>query len=365
MSDHAVKELVIIRHRADDHGDSHHGGVWKIAFADFMTAMMAFFLVMWLINASNEATKKAVASYFNPIKLADVTTNPRGVQDPHYGASSQDSVATHGETMSRENLVEAKADSAQPVTATAAPAAVAPPTGTTNSPAPAGSVSGGEGLVVVGGAAIAEAKLGPPGGDPVMRAEPRELAPRAATPISGVAPMGKKEQRPAPYSPAQLTLKEEVSVEAGEIRKALVQELGPGNGKLGPVLTVKAESDGVLISLTDQLGFSMFQVGSTVPNATMIDALKSIGRVLSQRTGSLVIRGHTDGRKYHSETNDNWRLSSDRAHIAYANLIKGGVNELRVERIEGLADRSLLKASDPLASENRRIEILIRSSAHE
>lgn len=82
-------EIIIIRRGHGDH-DDHHGGVWKIAFADFMTAMMAFFLVMWLINASNEETKKAVASYFNPVKLMDTTTNPRGVKNPKYGDITQD-----------------------------------------------------------------------------------------------------------------------------------------------------------------------------------------------------------------------------------------------------------------------------------
>ena len=132
------------------------------------------------------------------------------------------------------------------------------------------------------------------------------------------------------------------------------------DGKLGPALAVKVASDGVLISLTDQLGFSMFTVGSSVPNAAMTEALRAIGRVLAQRSGSLIIRGHTDSRRFHGETNDNWRLSSDRAHIAFENLIKGGVDERRFERIEGFADRQLLKANDPMASENRRIEILIR-----
>ena len=77
-------EIIIVKRGHDDH-DDHHGGVWKIAFADFMTAMMAFFLVMWLINSSNEQTRKAVASYFNPVKLMDTTTNPKGIKNPKYG----------------------------------------------------------------------------------------------------------------------------------------------------------------------------------------------------------------------------------------------------------------------------------------
>ena len=66
----------------------HHGGVWKIAFADFMTAMMCFFLVMWLISAANEQTKAAVASYFNPVKLIDRNSSRKGLEDIGDGPNS-------------------------------------------------------------------------------------------------------------------------------------------------------------------------------------------------------------------------------------------------------------------------------------
>lgn len=75
------REIIIVRRGKHDDHDGHHGGVWKIAYADFMTAMMAFFLVMWLINAANEESKAAVASYFNPVKLMDRHSSPKGVQD--------------------------------------------------------------------------------------------------------------------------------------------------------------------------------------------------------------------------------------------------------------------------------------------
>ena len=77
----APHEIIIVRHAHSDHDDAPHGGVWKIAFADFMTAMMCFFLVMWLINAANEQTKAAVASYFNPVKLIDRNASRKGLED--------------------------------------------------------------------------------------------------------------------------------------------------------------------------------------------------------------------------------------------------------------------------------------------
>ncbi|WP_064709876.1 MotB family protein [Rhizobium bangladeshense] len=79
---HGRNEIIIVkRHGGGDH-DGAHGGAWKIAYADFMTAMMAFFLVMWLVNAANEETKAAVATYFNPIKLADEKPTERGLKKP-------------------------------------------------------------------------------------------------------------------------------------------------------------------------------------------------------------------------------------------------------------------------------------------
>ncbi len=75
-----MNSLIIKRVRG--HGDAGHGGAWKIAFADFMTAMMALFLVLWLISATNEKTKASLARYFNPVKLVDMTVQKRGLNDP-------------------------------------------------------------------------------------------------------------------------------------------------------------------------------------------------------------------------------------------------------------------------------------------
>ncbi|MGG2474970.1 flagellar motor protein MotB, partial [Rhizobium sp. BR5] len=78
---HGKNEIIIVKRHKGDHEGS-HGGAWKIAYADFMTAMMAFFLVMWLVNAANEETKASVASYFNPIKLSDEKPSSKGLEKP-------------------------------------------------------------------------------------------------------------------------------------------------------------------------------------------------------------------------------------------------------------------------------------------
>ncbi|EPX82634.1 flagellar motor protein MotB [Salipiger mucosus] len=57
---------VIIKRKKVVGGDGHHGGAWKVAYADFVTAMMAFFLLMWLLNATTEKQRKGLADYFSP-----------------------------------------------------------------------------------------------------------------------------------------------------------------------------------------------------------------------------------------------------------------------------------------------------------
>ena len=57
---------IIIKRKKVVGGDGHHGGAWKVAYADFVTAMMAFFMLMWLLNATTEKQRKGIADYFNP-----------------------------------------------------------------------------------------------------------------------------------------------------------------------------------------------------------------------------------------------------------------------------------------------------------
>ncbi|NQZ72997.1 MAG: chemotaxis protein MotB, partial [Dinoroseobacter sp.] len=57
---------IIIKRKKIVVEDGHHGGAWKVAYADFVTAMMAFFMLMWLLNATTEKQRKGIADYFNP-----------------------------------------------------------------------------------------------------------------------------------------------------------------------------------------------------------------------------------------------------------------------------------------------------------
>jgi chemotaxis protein MotB len=87
---------VIIKRKKIVQGGGHHGGAWKVAYADFVTAMMAFFMLMWLLNATTETQRKGLADYFSPtIPLSRIS----GGGDGMFGggsAFSQDTQLQNG-----------------------------------------------------------------------------------------------------------------------------------------------------------------------------------------------------------------------------------------------------------------------------
>lgn len=70
-------------------GDGHHGGAWKVAYADFVTAMMAFFLMLWLLGATEEDQRKGLADYFTPT-LVQYRAESAGSDGPLGGSSLTD-----------------------------------------------------------------------------------------------------------------------------------------------------------------------------------------------------------------------------------------------------------------------------------
>lgn len=378
-SDQPAHEIVIVRRRGGDHDDGHHGGTWKIAFADFMTAMMAFFLVMWLINSTDEKTVSQVASYFNPLRLNDQKTSAKGVHDP--GGAAKASAAESSEAGKKKEppskpakeRPQKGAGKSQPESEAARHAAQAERDAAAEQRVFADPFALLAGLSAQfhasdnGQAAGAGAKTGESravsGRDPfdpgfllsqnAARAEPPSAR---STPPARDAAAGS--HKPPPASPAGGDDPSAGSAAklAEEIKSALA---GLGASKL-PGVDVRSENGEILISLSDKSDVSMFKIGSAEPSPALVVVTELIGKRLASRLGRVAIRGHTDGRPYRSTIYDNWRLSSARAQMAYHMLVRGGLDERRVERIEGWADRKLLMPDQPDASINRRIEILVK-----
>jgi len=109
MAGDAKKLQPIIIKRIKKGGHGHHGGAWKIAYADFVTAMMAFFLLMWLLGSTTEGDKKGIADYFqSPLKVALMGGSGSGDSSHVLKGGGQDLTRTTGQVKRGE--VQAKRD---------------------------------------------------------------------------------------------------------------------------------------------------------------------------------------------------------------------------------------------------------------
>ena len=124
--------------------------------------------------------------------------------------------------------------------------------------------------------------------------------------------------------------------------------------------SVKKTSEGLLIVLSDASSHPMFAIGSAKPTPALIEVIDAVGKILETQDGKVVIRGHTDARRYKSLNFDNWQLSTARAHMASYILMHGGLDETRILKIEGYGSSEPLDTIDPLADANRRVEFLLR-----
>jgi len=87
------KRPIIIKRIKKVVGGGHHGGAWKVAYADFVTAMMAFFLLMWLINTTSPEQRRGIAEFFAPASVSRVSSGAGGLLE---GTSFAESGVRHG-----------------------------------------------------------------------------------------------------------------------------------------------------------------------------------------------------------------------------------------------------------------------------
>ena len=431
-ADHHVEEIIIVRRHGDDH-DDHHGGVWKIAFADFMTALMCFFLVMWLINAANEETKVSVASYFNPIKLTDRNASRRGLDEAGAGPETQQGSsetpdkestandakgpATAGEGQEMSSKAGEKAELQSDENLFSDPyailAEIAAESGELQNLSERGDGGAGQSGAATGASGgesfrdpfapdfwskqVEQDQPGEPdlfeqpkAQNPAEGADPRSglvaVTPeddpfaqdvftdpdKVAKPVSsgGEAEAGEGskpgDKAEAGETGGEKTAQGEPGIDpaaarmAEEIKAELAEAFGV-NEKITDGITVTPTDRGVMISLTDQLDYGMFEIGSAVPRRDLVLAMEKVASILNGKPGAIIINGHTDARPFRNDKYDNWRLSSARAQSAYYMLVRGGLEERRVREITGYADRQLKLAEDPYSDTNRRIEILLET----
>jgi chemotaxis protein MotB len=107
--------VTIIKRKKIVAGGGHHGGAWKVAYADFVTAMMAFFLLMWLLNATTEKQRKGIADYFSPtIPISKISSGGNGSFNGD-SVFAEDSQAQNGTGATRNDHPPKTRPQGQPV----------------------------------------------------------------------------------------------------------------------------------------------------------------------------------------------------------------------------------------------------------
>ena len=299
----ADERPIIIKRVKKVSGGGHHGGAWKVAYADFVTAMMAFFLLLWLLNAVTEEQKKGIANYFRPTLAVQNTsatfTILAGQAQPMEDMSGGSSVQT--ETDDPE-----EADITQPE-----PAAADSNTPQSNQ------------------------------GD---KPEPGQ----------GEKPVDLEEAQAAVAAHEQQQFEQIKS----EIQNAIRED--PQLKELEKNLQIDQTEDGIRIQLLDQEKVSMFPSGSAVMNPRSRELLMKVAEVVKTLPNKVEISGHTDAQPYpggHGYTN--WELSADRANASRRVLVAAGISADRLRKIEGRADTDPFVAADPFDPQNRRISIIL------
>lgn len=287
-------EIIIKRVKKVYHG--RHGGAWKIAYADFVTAMMAFFLLMWLINTATEDTKKGIAEYFT---TTIVTFKDRG--------SAQGMTEGQNEQSPENILIEQ-----EPIDDTEH--------NVLNDTTPKNIIN-----------SIAEANSN----DARLKKE--------------------KNTNQSEKNDSQQKKFEEIIEQIKEAFNS-IQELAVFKNNLILELTDK----GLKIQIMDDDKHEMFKTGNPTPIPQTQLLLNALGKIIAKLPNKINITGHTDSKPYANQKGySNWELSSDRAHATRKILEKANVNNNQFLDIVGKADREPFNTKNTEASENRRISIML------
>ena len=333
-----TEQPIIIKKKKGGHG-GHHGGAWKVAYADFVTAMMAFFLLLWLLNVTTSDQRKGIADYFAPVSVSRETSGSGGMLG--------------GQTVTAPG---AQINSSSPMT---------PDIPTTPS------------LTGVGGEEpMSGAEGGPNSGSAQAEQKPNEnrleyqqrleqLAKQLGIP--GQKPGEKLSDFADRVSEATAKLQEQQSEgkqfqqTANEIRQAIqsIPELQP----LAQNLMIDQTPEGLRIQIVDQDRVSMFPGGSAQMYPQTRQLVMQVAQALNKLPNKLSISGHTDATPFTGGGRDNWDLSTERANATRRALLAGGVPETRVQDVVGRADRDLLVPDQPGSPRNRRISIVLLREA--
>lgn len=310
--------IIIIRKKRKQAHAGHHGGAWKVAYADFVTAMMSFFLLLWLLNVTTDVERKGIADYFAPASISKSESGAGGVMG--------------GQTISASGaqMNWATPPSTQDVTI--------PTVG-----------KGDEGEEETKGSSQESAAGKATQGSDVKN--PNNLG----ADKEGASTLSKSDQAMADA----MKHEEEGFKTAEEMLKQAITS-SPELRDFANQIIVDRTPEGLRIQIIDRDKFSMFPSGGAVPYERARDLMILVGKVIARLPNNISVTGHTDGTPFSAGSGrDNWTLSTQRANVSREYLVQAGVDEKRVQRVSGLADRDPFVPTDPNDARNRRISIVL------
>lgn len=294
------KKQPIIVKKVNKGGHGHHGGAWKVAMADFAIAMMAFFMVMWLLGGTSVEQKAAISSYFK---------NPSLTQGKSH-------VAAQGQI------------------------------------GPGGASTS---MIKLGGSM--ELPMGD-GLRPLEKSNDHNGRREYKRPTNNN--QRHKSSSSSKLSPQQILLIQESKqfrqiasrIKVGFNKKALK--------KYKDQLYIDISDQGLRIQIVDRENRPMFASGSAFLRPYARKILKEIALVIKKIPTKISITGHTDSQPYVSRPDySNWELSADRANAARRALVYYGVKPAKIARVVGLGSSILFDKDSPKSQINRRISIII------
>lgn len=318
-------QTTIIKRIEENSHDGHHGGAWKVAYADFMTAMMAFFLLLWILSSSDEQKLKGIAEYFTdatkpggPGLLDGASIGPPGILNATNGA-----VLARGTEIDSENQAHVAKWEVRDVSGDSVSSKS---DGTTNE----------------------------------LASEPQSLGASKETtesliPQNSSMMVAENMHRADDENFARLE---------AELMQAMNE--APDLRPLKKNVLFEKTETGLLIQIVDQEGQPMFERGRTDMPVATEHLFGALGETLAKLNNHILISGHTDSVPFaDGNTYDNWDLSTDRANHARRLLLKSGVVVDRLLAVSGKADIEPLVPTAPMDPTNRRISILLKYSDHQ
>lgn len=298
-------EAPIIIKRIKKVSGGHHGGAWKIAYADFVTAMMAFFLLMWLISMTTPEQKQGLADYFAPSNVSRSTSGAGGVM----GGTAFDA---EGSRM--------PGSAPRVVMTISTPAA--PKSSETNDKRTADASDGKE-----------ESKKS-------MEAAAAQSNPNSSS-------VDSKSRDDLNFRTA-----------AESLRQAM--QANPDLAELSKNVIIDETPEGLRVQIIDQDGRSMFPPGHAEPYERTRTLIKAVGKILLKLPNRISISGHTDSIPYQGQAGySNWELTADRANAARRIIESQGLPDDRVFQVVGKADSEPLFPEDTRMAANRRLTIVL------